>query len=289
MLKLSRTLSSVVSGTRNSFNFRTYLRLNDGKIGSFFHDVPLGLDKGKRIANMVVEIPRWVNAKYEISKDIKANPIVQDTKKGKLRYLNNIYPNHGAPHNYGAFPQTWESPLESSSLVNQDIFGDNDPLDVIDIGRHVSPTGTVKPVKILGSLALVDDGELDWKVVVIDTNDPFAAELNDIKDVYEKMPGVLENLKRWFEVYKIPTGKQPNSFLFDGNYKDTEFTLKVVQECHESWYKLVMGELHGDNLPSTENATLPHTKGNTVFGVDIEISQTEEQVPPEVNDMSFIK
>ena len=33
------------------------------------------------------------------------NPIKQDTKKGKLRYVANVFPNHGYIWNYGAIPQ----------------------------------------------------------------------------------------------------------------------------------------------------------------------------------------
>ena len=39
---------------------------------------------------MVVEIPRWSNAKMEIATKEVLNPIKQDTKKGKLRYRNNL-------------------------------------------------------------------------------------------------------------------------------------------------------------------------------------------------------
>lgn len=40
-------------------------------------------------------------------------------------------------------------------------------------------------------LAMIDDGELDWKVVAIHKDDPLAAELNDVADVEKKCPGVL--------------------------------------------------------------------------------------------------
>lgn len=44
---------------------------------------------------MIVEVPRWTNAKMEISKDETMNPILQDTKKGKLRFVRNCFPHHG--------------------------------------------------------------------------------------------------------------------------------------------------------------------------------------------------
>ena len=48
---------------------------------------------------------RWTNAKMEISKSDKLNPIKQDMKKGKLRYVANVFPHHGYIWNYGALPQ----------------------------------------------------------------------------------------------------------------------------------------------------------------------------------------
>lgn len=39
----------------------------DGQIISPFHDIPLYADAEKKIVNMVVEIPRWSNAKFEVT------------------------------------------------------------------------------------------------------------------------------------------------------------------------------------------------------------------------------
>lgn len=36
----------------------------------------------------------------------------------------------------------------------------------------------MKPVKLLGVMALIDEGETDWKVIAIDVTDPLAPELN---------------------------------------------------------------------------------------------------------------
>jgi nucleosome-remodeling factor subunit len=38
----------------------------------------------------------------------------------------------------------------------------------------------VVPVKILGALALIDEGETDWKIVTIDVRDPLAKEIKDL-------------------------------------------------------------------------------------------------------------
>ena len=85
----------------------------------------------KTIVNMVVEVPRWSNAKMEISKDNSLNPIIQDEKKGVARFVHNCFPHHGYIWNYGAVPQTWESPFLSDK--HTDCKGDNDPIDICDI------------------------------------------------------------------------------------------------------------------------------------------------------------
>ena len=38
--------------------------------------------------------------------------------------------------------------------------------------------GDVKQVKVLGILAMIDEGETDWKVIAIDVNDPMAKDMN---------------------------------------------------------------------------------------------------------------
>lgn len=40
-------------------------------------------------------------------------------------------------------------------------------------------------------MALLDEGETDWKVIVIDVNDPLAPRLNDIEDVERHLPGLI--------------------------------------------------------------------------------------------------
>ncbi|ODV85129.1 hypothetical protein CANARDRAFT_28429 [[Candida] arabinofermentans NRRL YB-2248] len=262
LLRWKRALSSIQSGSIYTSQFKSYLKLDNGEIGSFFHDAPLNLDRSNRTATMICEIPRWSSGKFEISTQLLGNPIVQDSKKGKLRFIDNIYPHKGYPHNYGAFPQTWEDPTEASEITpGLKLKGDNDPLDVIDIGNRLCEIGEIKQVKILGSLALIDDGELDWKIIAIDVRDERADQLLDIGDVESKMPRLLEDLRVWFKNYKLPTGKPVNEFAFDGAYKDAAFTMNVIEECAKKWKSLVNGEVKGDKLPSISNATVAGSPG----------------------------
>ncbi|AAS52964.1 AER283Wp [Eremothecium gossypii ATCC 10895] len=268
----SHRYSTVVRGAKYSQDYAQYLVLPNGETGSYFHDIPLGLDLEHREVNMVVEVPRWSNGKFEISRTEDFNPIKQDVKNGKPRFVNNIYPFKGYIHNYGAIPQTWENPAaEGLPGLN----GDNDPLDCCEIGSAVFGTGEVRRVKVLGSLALIDDGELDWKVIVIDCEDPKSAELNTLDDVRRVFPRLLDDTITWFRNYKIPTGKPANKFAFDSEYQPVEKTLGVIQECHSSWKDLIDGKVQYHKLPNTTRA------GKNVRMEEYKLP--DAQIPPAVD------
>ena len=62
------------------------------------------------------------------------------------------------------------------------------PVDVVEISDTVAKMGEVYAVKPLGVLAMIDEGELDWKIVAIRADDPKAAEVNDVADVEQVFP-----------------------------------------------------------------------------------------------------
>lgn len=257
-----RLFSSLQKGQKYTKEFQAYLVDNSGHPASYFHDVPLGLDPNTKTASMVVEIPRYSQAKFEISKELAWNPITQDIKKGKLRYVNNIFPFKGYPFNYGAFPQTWEDPT-FEALGSKGLFGDDDPLDVLELGSSIGQLGEIKTVKILGALAMIDEGELDWKIITINLKDPLASNLDDIKDVREIMPGALHGIRTWFKDYKRPAGKPENTFAFGGKYLGQKEAFTIIKQCNQRWAALVAGKsnLKGKKLPHTLNTTIRDSPG----------------------------
>jgi inorganic pyrophosphatase len=56
-------------------------------------------------------------------------------------------------------------------------------VDVVEIGVAAGKRGGVYKVKPVGVYAMIDDGELDWKVIAIAADDPKAASINDVEDV----------------------------------------------------------------------------------------------------------
>merc|ERR1711918_37820 len=98
--------------------------------------------------------------------------------------------------------------------------------------------GSVAQVKPVGIYAMIDDGELDWKVIAINVNDPKAAEINDVEDVEVHFPGELEKIRVWFRDYKMPDGKPANKFGLDDKCMNKAYTMQVIDETHEFYNKL---------------------------------------------------
>lgn len=220
-------------GSKYSKNYMVYIK-KDGEIISPFHDIPIW-NNGNLVA--INEIPRFENGKFEINKLRALNPITQDVSNGKVRFVSNLFPFKGYPWNYGAIPQTYEDPNMIDKYTQ--MKGDNDPIDLIEIGSVKKKIGEVYECKVLGCLAMIDGGECDWKVLVIDVRDKNAEKLNDISDVEELYPNLLEMTIKWFRDYKLPNNKPQNKFAMDGKFLSKEVAMDVINEAHESWKKLI--------------------------------------------------
>jgi len=229
---VSAAFESETTGDFPSFDFRIFFT-EGGKKVSPWHDIPLYNDDGT--LNFVCEIPKETQAKMEVATDEELTPIKQDTKKGKLR----DYP-YNINWNYGLLPQTWEDPGVKNPEV-EDMAGDNDPVDVVEIGSKTHSMGDVVKVKVLGIYAMIDDGELDWKVICIDVNDPKADAVNCVADVEKEFPGELEKILIWFRDYKMPDGKPANRFGYDNKCLDKDFAMDVIKETNEFYTKLKSG------------------------------------------------
>ncbi|XP_023075902.1 inorganic pyrophosphatase 2, mitochondrial isoform X2 [Piliocolobus tephrosceles] len=218
-----------------SQNYRLFFKDVTGHYISPFHDIPLKVnskeengiptkkarnDEYENLFNMIVEIPRWTNAKMEIATEEPLNPIKQYVKDGKLRYVANIFPYKGYIWNYGTLPQ-------------------------------ILSCGEVIHVKILGILALIDEGETDWKLIAINVNDPEASKFHDIDDVEKFKPGYLEATLNWFRLYKVPDGKPENQFAFNGEFKNKAFALEVIKSTHQCWKALLMKKCNGGAINCT--------------------------------------
>jgi hypothetical protein len=101
--------------------------------------------------------------------------------------------------------------------------------------------GEVVPVKVLGCLCLIDEGEADWKIIAIAITDPWAAVLSDVTDLEERLPGTVHSIREWFRTYKITDGKPENKFGLEGRCMNAEYSMSIIAETHHAWRQLVLG------------------------------------------------
>jgi 3'-phosphoadenosine 5'-phosphosulfate synthase len=239
---------------------RATFYLKHRQYDSFWHDVPIRPSgQSGNIVNFVVEIPMYMTAKMEVQKELSNNVIKQDTNKdGSSRYYT-----YGTPFfNYGLIPQTWEDPSNTSA---DGYGGDNDPLDVMEIGSRPLEMGSINPCKVLGSLELIDEGETDHKIICISLQDPDASRINSMYDLDAIKPGTTERLIEWLKRYKTSDGKPENS-LSQETPTSVATAMTIIEETHQSWRALCghIASYTSSPMKGTEKFWLesPGCKGN---------------------------
>ncbi|UKJ90095.2 inorganic pyrophosphatase [Theileria orientalis] len=237
-------------GEPGTKSFRVeFVDLKNDKI-SPWHDLPLFASKD--FVTMVVEIPRNTRAKMEIVTSAENNPIKQDLfSNGDLRDLDcPMY------WNYGAIPRTWEAPMpyvhkysgDKGEALTMELLGDNDPLDIVDVGRVTRKVGDLVAMKPVGAVSLIDQNEIDWKILGVAPDDEHFDDINELEDVDVYYPGTTTGIMEFFRWYKTPRGKPLNKFLPQKNFCTRKEALELVNETHHYYQQLMEGKLEGGDL-----------------------------------------
>lgn len=259
--------TKITYNVHDDLEHKIYICNMYGKYLSPFHDIPIYPNESDTsIVNMIVEIPKNTRKKMEISKELPHNPIVYDKKNGKIRHIEY---GDGYPANYGAIPQTWENCIKPDIYTN--LMGDNDPVDCFDISDIDVMPGDIIQLKIIGCIAMIDQGEMDWKIIGININDPCAEKYNDVHDIQNIQDKTLETLIDFLENYKIPEGKPKNAFHEEIIWSK-EKTIDIIAHNHEEWKKLYNIEYHEmspvvDMIHINNKKYIQHTqkKNQTVY------------------------
>ncbi len=138
-----------------------------------WHDISPG-EEAPKIVNAIIEIPRDSQLKYELDKE-----------SGILKLDRFLYSAVYYPGDYGFIPQTlWE---------------DGDPMDIIILtNKPVYPLTLVR-ARVIGVIRMIDDEELDDKIIGVYESDPRYSEYNNLRDIPRH---VIAELKHFFETYK---------------------------------------------------------------------------------------
>ena len=230
-----------------------------------WHDIPLRPSNSSMVSSnsnssqldaniihMVVEIPIHTREKHEVLTTQKHNPIRQDCNKkdNSLR----LFQYGDIPFNYGCIPQTWENPNEVDEVLRKhdrgmkflELRGDGDPLDAVLASTTSWPIGSLHQVRVLGVLAMIDQGEMDWKLLVADKRDTTFRRLQDVPRLFQKE--VID----WFRYYKTAEGKPENEFALDGVFQGEDIALEVIAENARQYLRLMDG-----TVKNTQGLWLP--------------------------------
>ncbi len=158
--------------------------------------------------NVVIEIPKGSNIKYEI-----------DDETGALFVDRKLFTAMFYPCNYGFVPQTKEK--------------DGDPVDVLVLGNDpVVPSSVIRATPV-GVLITVDEEGEDAKVVAVPVAkiDP---TFSDVKDIQNVPQHIQDQIKHFFEHYKeLEKGK----YVKVKGWENKETAKKKISEAMERYKK----------------------------------------------------
>lgn len=160
----------------------------------------------------IIEIPAGTTEKWEVDKH--TGRIERDSIDGEPRSISYL----GYPANYGFIPRT---------ILPKSEGGDGDPLDVIVLGKSYE-RGDVLECEPIGVLKLLDNGERDDKIILVQTFFEFS-DVTALNDLEENYPGVLEILETWFVNYKGPGQMKSEGF------GDKNEALQLISEAASAY------------------------------------------------------
>lgn len=231
MLRSSDLYSTTQSGREYTLDYKVYIKDENMDIISPWNGIPYKTETDNTNEfRCVVEIPKNSMHKLEMSKNIQNNPIVHDTNKdNSIRTFP--FP---IKWNYGFIPQTWEDPNVKIKALNY-LSGDNDPVDVVILGDEVYSVGAVLDVKVIGAYAMIDNNEVDYKVIAIDSKQSNSFQINTDQDVRKYLDmNEINEIKEWFRAYK-PDSNPPTYFGYDESLLSINETLKILDDTHQHW------------------------------------------------------
>lgn len=151
----------------------------------------------------VIEIPKGNKNKYELDKET-----------GLLKLDRVLYTATHYPTNYGFIPKTYAD--------------DNDPLDVLVLCEESILPLTLVDCYPIGILNMIDGEENDEKIIAIPVNEP---TLSIYKDISELPVHIFEQMKHFFEVYKVLENKKTAIHKIAG----VEEAKKCIEKCQASY------------------------------------------------------
>lgn len=134
------------------------------------------------------------------------------------------------PTPYGFIPRTWCG-SRVAALSPTSRGGDHDPLDICVLTeRPVARTEILLKARVIGGIAMVDDGEADDKIIAVMVRDAVFGEARDLSDI---PAALIDRLEHYFATYKMVPGVS-SEVTVAGTY-GREHACKVVQAAIDDY------------------------------------------------------
>lgn len=98
-------------------------------------------------------------------------------------------------------------------------------------------------LKVLGALCMIDEGELDWKIIALEEAYAKKFGIRDLETLNQHNPGAVADVTHWFRIYKTFDGKPENSFGYNDQCLGVERTIEIIEENHQAWKDLCSGKV----------------------------------------------
>ena len=155
-----------------------------------------------------IEIPKGSKKKYELDKE--TGLIILD----RILFTSTHY-----PANYGFIPRTYA--------------GDRDPIDVLVLCQETLDPLVLVRCKPIGVIKMIDNDDVDEKVIAVPVNDPSYNGYNNISELPQH---IFDEISHFFTVYKQLEGK-PTSVL---EILGPEQAVRIIQESIDCYDEIFM-------------------------------------------------
>jgi len=132
--------------------------------------------------------------------------------------------------------------------------------------------GSIVRAKVLGSLALIDEGETDHKIVVIRESDPHFKKINTLDDLEKYNKNCVADLIHWLKYYKTSDGKGVNTLANDEIPKTSSEAIEIIHEVEGFYESLLDGSTTIDDVFSLPGNTNTNSNTNTDVESDDDVS-----------------
>ncbi len=149
--------------------------------------------------DVIIEIPKHSNVKYEYDR------VTKEISVDRILYGANVY-----PQNYG--------------FIKEALDWDGDELDALVIADQSFTPGIKVPVRILGAMEMIDDGETDTKLITVIACDKRYEHIKTLKQLPEHLKAEIQN---FFEQYKTLQEKNVKVLGF----QDAKWAMNEYEEC----------------------------------------------------------